>query len=84
MDRIIEKAQQGVSVPHPQSDENPFEELERYFRDPLVSKRACPEVIPWWGVSISSSYSIFNLCSTEISIVKNPGKGLPCHAADGP
>ena len=55
MDHIInEKVQRGTLTQglEVNKDENPYEELERYFHDPVVPRRMCPEVIPWWGVSI--------------------------------
>jgi hypothetical protein len=54
MDHIIsEKEQRGTFAQGIKAkNANPFEELERYFRDPVVPKQLCPEIIPWWGVSI--------------------------------
>ena len=56
MDAIIHR--KGKSTPGPiavqaqQNDEaNPYMELEKYLKDPLVSKAQCPELISWWGVN---------------------------------
>ena len=56
MDRVIcDKANHAgsssVAGPQDQNDSNPYAELEKYFHDGLVSKKQCPELIPWWGVS---------------------------------
>jgi hypothetical protein len=31
--------------------ENPFEELQRYLRQPRLKRADCPNPITWWGVS---------------------------------
>jgi hypothetical protein len=56
MDRVIrDKANRAgnssIVGPQDQDDSNPYAELEKYFSDGLVSKKQCPEPIPWWGVS---------------------------------
>lgn len=54
MDKIIREKRHntGLSTIQPDGDEvDPYDELERYLGDGLVSKTQCPEPIPWWGVS---------------------------------
>ena len=56
MDKIIREKKQNTAVvsilQNQDKDEvNPYAELERYFKDGLVSKSQCLEPIPWWEVS---------------------------------
>ena len=38
------------TIQHQDEEEvDPYNELERYLGDGLVSKTQCPEPIPWWG-----------------------------------
>jgi hypothetical protein len=57
MDKIIHRKRKSVPGPSVaqarlEDEANPYLELEKYLRDPLISKAQCPEPIPWWGVSI--------------------------------
>jgi hypothetical protein len=41
-------------------EEDPFEELDRYFdpRKRLPTREECLDPIPWWGVSHSNFYQV--------------------------
>ncbi|KIL55348.1 hypothetical protein M378DRAFT_46105, partial [Amanita muscaria Koide BX008] len=69
MDHMInEKAQQGASIRglEADKDENLYEELERYFHESVVSKRVCPDVIPWWGLKAQEAdYPVMHLMARD-------------------
>ena len=47
------KTKKGMSGAHgSQSKENPFEEIERFLKQPWLRREDCPNPIPWWGVSV--------------------------------
>lgn len=50
MDDLIKSSRAAKETTTPV--ENEYEELERYFLDPLVRKEACADPIAWWGVSV--------------------------------
>ena len=35
-----------------QSETDPFEELNRYLKQPRMRREDCPNPIPWWGVCV--------------------------------
>ena len=39
------------SIGNLDSDDNPFEEITRWFRTKRLDRLACPNPIAWWGVS---------------------------------
>jgi hypothetical protein len=72
MESLIRKQQKKkrmANANNTQSDTNPFEEVERYFKHPRLRRQDCPNPIPWWGVStialiffdcIDTNYTSFN------------------------
>jgi hypothetical protein len=40
-----------ASQPVSENEGDPFEELNRYLRQPRLRREDCPNPIPWWGVS---------------------------------
>ena len=42
-----------ASQPASESNGDPFEELNRYLKQPRLRQEDCPNPIPWWGVSNS-------------------------------
>jgi hypothetical protein len=39
------------SDPVTESEKDPFEELNRYLKQPRLRRKDCPNPISWWGVS---------------------------------
>jgi hypothetical protein len=57
MEKLIKKKQKKastststISTSMAHSKENPFEELNRWFKSRRLEREACPNPIPWWGV----------------------------------
>jgi hypothetical protein len=59
MEQLIKKKQKNsstsmstTSTSMANSKEDPFEELNRWFKSRRMEREACPNPIPWWGVCI--------------------------------
>ena len=39
-----------ASQPISESNQDPFEEINRYLKQPRLRREDCPNPIPWWGV----------------------------------
>ena len=39
-----------ASLPVSENESDPFEELNRYLKQPRLRREDCPNPIPWWGV----------------------------------
>jgi hypothetical protein len=46
-------------LPSLQPEEDEFEELYRFLRQPRLRREDCPNPIPWWGVS-NILFRVFN------------------------
>ena len=67
MDQLIKKKQKKASTSTAStsmdngkltgSNEDPFEELNRWFKSKWLEREACPNAILWWGVSIPLVFS---------------------------
>lgn len=40
---------------------NPYEELDRFFTIPALSKEECPDSVKWWGVSNLHFVAVFDI-----------------------
>jgi hypothetical protein len=69
MEDLIKKkrGKSGKSLlPSLQPEEDEFEELYRFLRQPRLRREDCPNPIPWWGVSIAS-FCVFNETKPSVS-----------------
>ena len=55
MDKMIQGAGNGQ---HNKVDEEPYAELELFFRRPPISRSKCPDVLSYWGVSYQIKYAL--------------------------
>jgi hypothetical protein len=47
---------------------NPFEELDRFFSTPALTKEECPNSVKWWGVSNLYFVFVFHIDVNMIQI----------------
>ena len=55
MDKMINEVGNGQQD---EVDDEPYAELELFFRQPPISWSKCPDVILYWGVSIMFEFQI--------------------------
>lgn len=51
--------------------DDPFEEITRWFRTKRLDRVACPNPIPWWGVSVFLDEKTFNVLMFAFSTNSN-------------
>jgi hypothetical protein len=57
MEQLIKKKQKKANTSTTSTSTavgnvDPFEELNRWFKSKRLGREACPNAVPWWGVSI--------------------------------
>ena len=50
----------ALTMSQHEENENPFEELDRFFARPPVPRDKCPDAISWWGDHVRH-HSFMNL-----------------------
>jgi hypothetical protein len=62
MEKLIRKNQKKAAKRADSSNDNPFDELNRWFKMKRLDRTACPNPIAWWGVStfVISKSSVLN------------------------
>ena len=64
MEKLIRKKQKKdgnltpSSITNVDLDDDPFEEITRWFKTKRLDRMACPDPIAWWGVCVCLDYII--------------------------
>ena len=50
MEQVIKKSKSAAASSSQRGNDNPYAELDRFFRTEPLSHEECPDIIVWYGV----------------------------------